>query len=273
MQGVKKAGLLMILALSALLVHAQDEQAPPQELLDTIIPVEEDAPSVVIDAPVTDYQSNTYQSETRTDYFSKRWDEYGNPDSITIHMRGIPDSAVAALHADDDFWYANNVFAKKKEQDVNDVKPNPVYQGLLWFLIIGGFITFLVIYLANSNVGLLRRTKKLHSEEEYTEEMDNIFAINYQKEIDKAISAGNYRLAVRLLFLKLLRQLSDKNVIQYKQDRTNFDYLMQLSNTSWYKPFFRIARNYEYVWYGKFDINENQFASIKNEFTNLEGQL
>ena len=75
------------------------------------------------------------------------------------------------------------------------------------------------------------------------------------------------------MFLRTLRQLSDKKVIQYKQDRTNFDYLMQMSNTVWYRPFFRLARNYEYIWYGKFDIDQRQFDNIRNEFTDLERQL
>lgn len=257
---------MLFLAVCSLLAHAQDEEPVA---VDTTV-LQQDMPTVTVDEPVTDYQ-DSYQSQTRTDYFLKRWES--GTDSITIDMRRLPDSAVAALRADDDFWYANYVFVKKKEEGGELSAPNRVYRSLLWFLIIGGFITFLVIYLVNSNVGLLRRSRSIHSEEEYTEEMDNIFAINYQKEIDRAIGVGNYRLAVRLLFLKLLRQLSDKNVIQYKQDRTNFDYLMQLSNTAWYKPFFRLARNYEYVWYGKFDIDDKQFDNIKNEFTNLERQL
>ena len=266
MQETRKAGLLLVMLFCFLFIRAQDEEVP---LTDTTIVSQDDGGQVVVDEPVSNYQNNTYQSDTRTDYFLKRW----YADSISLHMRSLPDSAKAALRDDDDFWYANHVFAKKKEEQIRASKPNRIYQSILWFLIIGGFITFLVIYLMNSNVGLLRRTRTIHTEAEDEPEMDNIFAINYQREIDKAIAAGNYRLAVRLLFLKLLRQLSDKNVIQYKQDRTNFDYLMQLSNTGWYNPFFRLARSYEYIWYGKFDIDDRQFDTIKNEFTTLERQL
>ena len=79
---------------------------------------------------------------------------------------------------------------------------------------------------------------------------EDIFAINYQKEIDKAAQQGNYRLAVRLLFLRILKNLSQKNIIRYTQDKTNLDYLVQLHATRYYSDFFRITRNYEYSWYG-----------------------
>ena len=102
---------------------------------------------------------------------------------------------------------------------------------------------------------------------------EDIFGINYQKEIEKAIAAGDYRLAVRLLFLQLLRGLSDRNIIQYSHERTNLDYLMQVHHAPWYQQFFRITRNYEYVWYGLFEIDQHKFEAINKDFKNLENRL
>jgi hypothetical protein len=268
---LKKAKYHFILTTVILLsctVHAQDEETD-QPVVDTAAVIVEE---LVEEPSYTD----TYQSETRTDYFLPKYLPEASMDSLM--MRELSDSAVAALKKDDDFWYANHVFTKEqpdsKKGSGRSGGIGSFYNGLLWFLIIGGFITFLVIYLINSNVKVLRGSRSIHGrEDQEAVEMDNIFAINYQKEIDKAIRAGNNRLAVRLMFLRLLKLLSDRNVIQYKQDRTNFDYLMQMHNTVWYKPFFRLARNYEYVWYGKFDIDNNQFDNIRSEFTNLERQL
>ena len=101
-------------------------------------------------------------------------------------------------------------------------------------------------------------------------ETDNIFEINYQKEIDKAVSKGNYRFAVRLMFLQLLKNLSDKQVIHYRQDSTNFDYLLQLHQTRHYQDFFRLTRNYEYSWYGQFDIDPDTFSLIRKDFENFD---
>jgi hypothetical protein len=143
----------------------------------------------------------------------------------------------------------------------------------LWLVIIGGFAGFLMWYLAGSNVGLFRRKSNIMGSEEEETVTGDIFAINYQKEIDKAAQQGNYRLAVRLMFLQLLKNLSEKNIIRYSQERTNMDYLIQLQPTRYYPDFFRITRNYEYSWYGHFTVNEEAYRIIKNDFTNFERQL
>jgi hypothetical protein len=172
---------------------------------------------------------------------------------------------------DDDFWYANATFAKKKKEN-KDSETSPFYQTFLWLLAVGGFIAFLIIYLRNINISLFRRSKTMEQAEgEYGTE--DIFAINYNKEIEKAIAAGDYRLAVRLLFLQLLRVMSERKIIQYSHERTNLDYLLQVHHAPWYQQFFRITRNYEYVWYGLFEIDKNKFETINKDVKSLEHQL
>ena len=134
------------------------------------------------------------------------------------------------------------------------------------------FLGILAWYLLQNNI--VGRTQSIiggKGNEDISPE--NIFDINYQKEIEKAINAADYRLAIRLMFLRLLKNLSQKKVIEYKQERTNFDYLSQLYPTGYYHDFFRLTRNYEYTWYGKFDVNRETFGIIKNEFENFDRKL
>lgn len=93
-------------------------------------------------------------------------------------------------------------------------------QTLLWIIIVGGFAYAIMWYLMDSQVGLFRKKNvPVNNIDGMVEEMpEDIFAIQYQQEIDKALAQGNYRLAVRIHFLRLLRNLSDKNMIQYKQE-------------------------------------------------------
>jgi len=195
------------------------------------------------------------------------------PDSLQI--RKLPDSVVTKLQSDDDFWYVNYLFEKEKKKNENvPFTETTLFQTILWLVIIGGFATFVIIYLANSNAGLFRKAGKttITGEEEEIE-TDNIFEINYEREITKAVSNGNYRLAVRLMFLRALKDLSDKKIILYKQDRTNFDYLLQLHSTRYYNDFFRLTRNYEYSWYGQFAIEPEKFTIIKDDFENFDRNL
>lgn len=212
------------------------------------------------------------------EYFLKKWEYAG--DSLSVQQRKLSDSLVKKMQADKNFWYANAEFEKqkKKEQKNNPayvpLGQRPWFQTLMWFLIIGGFAAFLIIYLSGSNIGLFRRKKVVSKEGKEEEEItEDIFAINYQKEIDKAAMQGNYRLAIRLMYLRLLKSMSERNIIQYKQDKTNLDYLMQLHTTKYYTNFFRVTRNYEYSWYGKFDVSEQAYRLISSEFDQFDNEL
>ncbi len=213
------------------------------------------------------------------EYFLRKWEYAG--DSLSVQQKKLSDSLVKKMQADKNFWYANAEFEKqkKKEQQKNNTAyvplgQRPWFQTLIWFLIIGGFAAFLLIYLSGSNIGLFRRKNVISTEgEEEGEITEDIFAINYQKEIDKAAMQGNYRLAVRLMYLRVLKNMSEKNIIQYKQDKTNLDYLMQLHPTKHYTNFFRVTRNYEYSWYGKFDVSEQAYLRISSEFEQFDNEL
>lgn len=193
--------------------------------------------------------------------------------------KNIPDKIIKSLKEEDAFWYADladNSRKKPEEQNQNQKTPlgmQPWFKTLLWILIIGGFSFFLITYLAGSHVRLFRKKSLVVSEEESTAMPEDIFAINYQKEIDKATATGNYRLAVRLMYLRLLKSMSEKNLINYKQDKTNFDYLTEVYKTPWYKQFFKVTRNYEYSWYGQFELSEDKFTAVKNDFIQFENQI
>ncbi|MEO7922965.1 MAG: hypothetical protein ABIR30_04755 [Chitinophagaceae bacterium] len=196
-------------------------------------------------------------------------------DSFSVKQRNVPDSLVKALQEKDEFWYANTVIKKeeKKEEPIEPYTPisqRSWFQTLVWLVIIGGFAAFLMIYLSGNNIGLFRKKKFLTTEEDSGEMPEDIFAISYEKEIEKAAALGNYRLAVRLMFLRLLKNMAERNVISYQQDRTNFDYLLQLQPTKYYTDFFRITRNYEYSWYGQFDVSEDAYHIIRNDFDQFE---
>jgi len=250
--------------------------------------------SIILQAqePGTSQDDSNDATESHTNiYFLQKNQQPngGGPDAV--RWKKLPDTLVKRLQGEDDFWYVNYEFdkiKKKKQQATYDkdtkrksseeerptVFQSGWFQTLLWIFIIGGFVTFIIIFLANSNAGLFRRKNTaIQSDEEMELITDNIFEINYQKEIDKAVSNGNYNFAVRLMFLRVLRNLTDKKIIQYTPDRTNFDYLLQLQPTDYYKDFFKLTRNYEYSWYGHFDVDMERYSWIRRDFENFDQKL
>lgn len=197
-----------------------------------------------------------------------------------VHLRNVPDSLVNALKNHDDFWYANVAPLKKKQAESKAKPPSglpffrqPWFKTLLWIIIIGAFVAVVIWYLAVSNVRLFRKppVDMIHASNE--EDHSDIFSINYDNEISKAINAKNYRLTIRLLYLQTLKMMTEKNIIQYKAEKTNSDYLWQLHGTSYYNDFFRLTRDFDYTWYGKFEVSEVAFQTIQKDFTTFKNRL
>lgn len=247
-----------------------------QMVTDTVI-VEED--QVEEPPPQEAIPDEEEEDKKQKKYFNTK----DNADSFTVSERQLPPGYASGLKKDGDFWYADESFNKKEKEEKTE-KTNEEYvplgqrswvQTLLWIIIIGAFAAAIMYYLADSNVGLFRRKRTLTDPSATGEEEipEDIFAINYQKEIDKAAAQGNYRLAIRLMFLRLLRSLSEKNIIQYKQDRTNLDYLMHLHPTKYYKTFFRLTRHFEFAWYGHFDVDNTAYTIIASEFNQFDREV
>jgi hypothetical protein len=102
---------------------------------------------------------------------------------------------------------------------------------------------------------------------------EDIFTIDYKNELQKAVHNKDFRLGVRLMYLHVLRLMDERDVIDYKIEKTNSMYLLHLYGTSYYKDFFRLTRNFEYVWYGKFDISAPAFEVIRAEYATLKNRL
>lgn len=281
----RKSILTVLFIVASFLLNAQQTDTLlelPVDTAATYIPGEvTDTVVVDMDDEDDDYDydedgEDEEKEEDKNYFLTKEITDHWND---SFRLRQLPDSLLKAFRNDKDFWYANFVFQKDKIDKEDSPKSSRPYDlswlyPLVWIIIVGSFLGFLAILLTNSNVRLFRRSKIISKDPENDEmETDDIFAINYQKEIDRAVNAGNFRLAVRFMFLRLLRDLADKNVIQYTQDKTNFDYLLQLHNTSWYPGFFRIVRNYEFTWYGHFEVDKDMFNVIKSDFDGFDKQL
>ena len=219
---------------------------------------------------VTDTVVDSAAIEETSNYFDYK--ASGRTD--TIDLRHVPSSIVDSLKNDDAFWYANAKLEKKKEEPQRNNGMPKWLKTLTWVIVIGAFVAALIWYLVTSNILIFtKRQKQISSFKQEEAVSEDIFNINYQREIEKAINAENYRFAIRLMFLKLLKNLSNKNIIQYRQERTNFEYLSQLFSTGYYNDFFRLTRNYEYTWYGKFEVSPEAFGTIKTEFENFDRKL
>jgi hypothetical protein len=76
-------------------------------------------------------------------------------------------------------------------------------------------------------------------------------------------AAGRYREAVRVLFLHLLKRLTERGLITWHINKTNSIYALELHGTPYRQPFREHAAIYELVWYGERVPSETEYAGIE----------
>jgi hypothetical protein len=100
----------------------------------------------------------------------------------------------------------------------------------------------------------------------YVESSDNIHEIDFKTEIDKAIMSANYRLAVRLMYLRSLKKLNSNNLINWQPEKTNQTYIKEIADPHKKEQFSLLTTQFEYIWYGEFFIDKENFNEVKNSY-------
>lgn len=98
-------------------------------------------------------------------------------------------------------------------------------------------------------------------------------AAEYEGKIKAAIAAGDTRQAIRWWYLYTLFQLSEKQLLVLLRDKTNNDYLREMRGSTHYKKFAALTLDYEYIWYGGFNISEANFRSMNQEFRDFNNAI
>ncbi len=102
---------------------------------------------------------------------------------------------------------------------------------------------------------------------------ENINELNFEELIAKNIQDKNYRYLIRLYYLQALKQLSDKNLIDWQNYKTNREYFYEIENERTKHSFGEITKLFNYVWYGHFEISEENYKDFEQQFTNFSNSL
>jgi len=213
---------------------------------------------IIIEEPVP--QGSSYDSSL-----------FNTASAPVVELRQVPAQQLDQLKNDEAFWYVDGV--KKKEAATGSV---PLWQkgwfkSLMWFIIVGTFVAIIIMFLASSDISLFRsRGRRLASREEAEAIPEDIFSIDISAEIQRALSVNNYRLAIRYLYLGSLKDMAERGIIQYSPEKTDQEYLGQLSRTNYYRDFFRLSRFFQYAWYGGFPVSQETFALVQKQFNEFK---
>jgi len=208
-------------------------------------------------------------------------------DTSKIQVKKFDATAINKFKADPDFNYNDTPDAGEPSlwsrfwawvwSALSNLMGRVPYSGTIIKYVLIGISVALILYVISKSIDIdpvrLWRGEAKKIDVNYSESLENIHEINFDSEIENAISQSNYRLAVRLLYLKCLKQLSDTQLIQWQINKTNNTYIDELTNPEQKQTFKQITHQFEYVWYGNFAIDKQAFGNIDVLFQNFKKQL
>lgn len=163
------------------------------------------------------------------------------------------------------------------------LRPKKVPEGFAdWFLLVLKYlfilvgvaaIVFVILKMAGIDALNIFRRKPLAASVPYSESLEDIHEIDFDAEIEKAAGMHNYRLAVRLLYLKCLKELSDATLIKWQPEKTNSAYIEELNDPGQRSAFRLLTHQFEYIWYGEFAIDAPVFKDINSMFQRFKSSI
>ncbi len=102
---------------------------------------------------------------------------------------------------------------------------------------------------------------------------EDIYHIDFEKEIKNALQKGDYRLVVRYKYLHLLVIFAEKDIIEMHPHKTNQEYRYEIRKKGYGKTFDALTYIYEHVWYGDFPVSDQIFKRSNDAYDLLKKQV
>lgn len=153
-------------------------------------------------------------------------------------------------------------------------KPESTVSGIEFFLkilailIISTAIFFIIKYLMGKDGHFFfsRKNKKVNIESAVLHE--NIHEINFPTSIATFENKKEFRSAIRYQFLFVLKKMSDQKLIQWNSEKTNTDYITEITDVNQKISYQKLSYIFENVWYGEQRIDDVHYEKLKADFTN-----
>jgi hypothetical protein len=191
----------------------------------------------------------------------------GQRDFQYVEGEGTPEGA--------GFWARLMAWLWRWLAPVFNTKGGRVAWDVIFYGLLGGTLVFAVLKLLQVDLtkvfGRAPRALPLA----YETGQENIHELNFADALTQAEAAGNLRLAVRLGYLELLKQLTDCDFIAWQPDKTNQTYLHELaaSRPTARPAFAELTRQFEYAWYGELPVSASLYRQVRADQRQFGQQL
>ena len=103
--------------------------------------------------------------------------------------------------------------------------------------------------------------------------LDNLDAYIQETDLERflreALTNHNYTQATRIYYLQIIKKLSAEEAIHWSREKTNRDYLREMSSHPQSNQFRAATHTYESVWYGNEIVDTTRFSQIEGEMKGM----
>lgn len=146
-------------------------------------------------------------------------------------------------------------------------------QVIMWILIVLAGVA-LIYFIANAGIKFGKKKTEPEEEDAGADPLEeDIHELEFDPLIRDAIARKQYRLAIRLLYLRTLRLLSEARMIQWRREKTNMEYLFELKAQELRNDFSDLTLLFEQCWYGELLPDAPVFESAVDSFRAFEQQI
>lgn len=155
-------------------------------------------------------------------------------------------------------WQSIGRFLNKVFEGFNGGDPTPLFVTIAVLIVIAAVVIIIV-----KKPDLFFRNSKIVNEQ--VEDEDNIYGVDFDKEIAVARKKADFRHVVRLVYLQTLRLLADESRIDWRPSKTPTQYTYEFKTGE----FQQMTRIFLRVRYGDFPADE----ALAAEMTTLQGSV
>lgn len=138
-----------------------------------------------------------------------------------------------------------------------------VIDGFLWVVL--GLLVVGIVYLWFRNGARLLRHRNL-AVRGSAFDVEDIEGNDMDAIIGSEVEAKRWRSAIRYLYLRSLQDLQKTGTIVWKKDKTNRDYLREVTEPTMHMAFADAVRVFERTWYGDEPVDEAEFNNARSVY-------
>ncbi|MEM1217915.1 MAG: DUF4129 domain-containing protein [Bacteroidota bacterium] len=166
---------------------------------------------------------------------------------------------------------------EEQEERVRDRDSESFWANFFKVILIVGLVALIAFIFANMMEGERAAKKRGQKNQDLQLAVDeleqNLEKASLSPVIQEAERTADYSLAIRLHYLKIIQGLAQRDLIRWKREKTNGQYLREIKDPELRRRFEDATYIFEQIWYGNRRLNETLFKRLRARLESIYQSL